>query len=150
VAACIVLLFLEREIFLTFDKIVRMPSHCQVPPEKSVRTRRVPTQEQSRKRVETILDAAAFVFAEAGFEAATTEAIAERAKTSIGSVYQFFPNKLALFTAVASRSIERSRVVIDELLAEDNEGKSWRDLLNAAIDRLVRSARQTPIFAPCW
>jgi AcrR family transcriptional regulator len=106
-----------------------------VPSEKSARTRRVPTQERSRKRVDTILDAASAVFGDIGFEAATTEAIAERAKTSIGSVYQFFPNKLALFEAVAARSIERSRAVVDELLANVDEKSSWSDLLGAAIDR---------------
>jgi AcrR family transcriptional regulator len=85
--------------------------------------------------VEAILDAAAAVFAELGFEGATTETIAERAKTSIGSLYQFFPDKLALFGAVAGRSIERSRSVVDELLAEGDEPGSWPDLLDAAIDR---------------
>jgi len=108
-----------------------------VPGEKSARTRRVPTQERSRKRVDTILDAAASVFADIGFEAATTEAIAEQAKTSIGSVYQFFPNKLALFEAVAGRSIERSRTVVDELLADVDENSSWSELLGAAIDRFA-------------
>jgi AcrR family transcriptional regulator len=95
----------------------------------------VPTQERSRKRVEAILDAAASVFAEIGFEAATTEAIALRAKTSIGSLYQFFPNKLVLFEAVAARSIDRSRAVVDELLAEGGMDRSWSDLLDAAVDR---------------
>ena len=123
-----------------------MPSHCQVPTEENARNRRVPTQERSRKRVEAILDAAASVFAEVGFEAATTEAIAERAKTSIGSVYQFFPNKVALFEAVAGRSIERSRVVIDELLTEGDKYKSWRELLNATIDRFGALREADPDF----
>jgi AcrR family transcriptional regulator len=117
--------------------IVRVASHCQVPTKKSARIRRVPTQERSRKRVETILDAAAAVFAETGFEAATTEAIADRAKTSIGSLYQFFPDKIALFEAVAARSIERSRTVVDELLAKGEKVASWSDLLDSAIDRFA-------------
>lgn len=129
-----------------FDKIVRMSSHCQVPTEKKARARRVPTQERSRKRVEAILDAAATVFAETGFEAATTEAIAERAKTSIGSVYQFFPNKLALFEAVAGRSIDRSRAVIDDLLTEGGKDLSWRELLDAAIDRFGALREADPDF----
>jgi AcrR family transcriptional regulator len=104
-----------------------------VPTKKGAGIRRIPTQERSRKRVEAILDAAAGVFAEIGFEAATTEAIAERAQTSIGSLYQFFPNKLVLFEAVAARFIERSRVVVDEILGE--EEASWVDVLDMAIDR---------------
>lgn len=112
-----------------------MSSHCQVSSRENARIRRVPTQERSRRRVEAILDAAAALFAEAGFEAATTEAIAERAQTSIGSLYQFFPNKLTLFEAVARRSIERSHKVVDEILTEGDEDGSWSDLLDAAIDR---------------
>lgn len=112
-----------------------MSSHCQVQTKKGAGIRRIPTQERSRKRVSAILDAAACVFAEIGFEAATTEAIAERAKTSIGSLYQFFPNKLVLFEAVAARFIERSRVVVDEIMAGEGEGASWIDILDTAIDR---------------
>ena len=96
--------------------------------------------------MEAILDAAAGVFAEAGFEAATTEAIAERAKTSIGSVYQFFPNKLALFEAVAGRSIDRSRAAIDELLAEKDELLSWQELLDATLDRFGALREEDPDF----
>jgi AcrR family transcriptional regulator len=53
--------------------------------------------------VEEILDAAAAVIAEVGVEAATTNAIAERAGSSVGSLYHFFPNKDAIVLGLASR-----------------------------------------------
>jgi AcrR family transcriptional regulator len=56
-----------------------------------------------------IVEAADRVFADVGYEAATMEQIAERAETSIGSVYQFFPNKGALFEALCDRYFERAR-----------------------------------------
>lgn len=96
--------------------------------------------------METILDAAAVVFATAGFETATMEAIAERAKTSIGSLYQFFPNKLALFEALAERAIERSRADVDQLLDDEAKSASWRDLLDAAIDRFASLREADPDF----
>lgn len=108
--------------------------------------RRVPSQERSRKRVESILDGAAVVFAEAGFEGATMESIAERAQTSIGSLYQFFPNKLALFEALARRSIERSRAAVDELLDAEAKLGSWRALVDAAIDRFASLREADPDF----
>lgn len=74
------------------------------------------------------------------------DAIAERAKTSIGSLYQFFPNKLALFEAVAERSIERSRVAVDELLDQEGKGRSWRALVDATIDRFVTLREADPDF----
>jgi AcrR family transcriptional regulator len=69
--------------------------------------RRSPKQKRGRQRVEKILQAAAEVFAEVGYEAATTHAIAERAQTAIGSLYQFFPDKLAIFHALELRHLER-------------------------------------------
>lgn len=65
----------------------------QPPP---VAARRAPKQLRSRRTVARILYAAARVFAEDGFEAATTNRVAERAEVSVGSLYQFFPNKAAL------------------------------------------------------
>ncbi|ACC69735.1 TetR/AcrR family transcriptional regulator [Paraburkholderia phymatum] len=65
--------------------------------------RRIPRQERAAKRVDALLDAAGDVIAERGFDAATMTAIAERAGTSIGAVYQYFPNKDALVFALRTR-----------------------------------------------
>ncbi len=78
--------------------------------------RRQPQQKRSQERVERILDAAAIVFDEVGFEAATTHAIASRADTAVGSLYQFFPDKLAIFNALELRHIDRVYVIWDKLL----------------------------------
>jgi len=78
--------------------------------------RRQPQQKRSQERVERILDAAAIVFDEMGFEAATTHAIASRADTAVGSLYQFFPDKLAIFNALELRHIDRVYVIWDKLL----------------------------------
>ncbi len=64
-----------------------------------------PKQERGRQRVNRLLDAAAEVFGEVGYEAATTILIAERAATSVGSLYQFFPNKEAIAKALAERYV---------------------------------------------
>lgn len=80
------------------------------------RMRRVPRQARGRKRVEAILEAAAELFAEIGIESTTTNAIAARAETSIGSIYQFFPNKAAILHALNARYIAQLRAMCDELL----------------------------------
>jgi len=49
-----------------------------------------------------LLNAAAHVIAETGYEAATMSEVAERAGASIGSLYQFFPNKEAVTQALRS------------------------------------------------
>lgn len=72
-------------------------------PETSLR--RHPRQDRGQRRVEKILDAAAELIAEGGVEAASTNAIAARSDTSVGSLYQFFPNKEAIVQALATRYI---------------------------------------------
>jgi len=64
-------------------------------------SRRLPQQARSRQRFNQILDAAARTFDEVGYEAATTEMIAVRANTSIGSLYRFFSDKSAILYALA-------------------------------------------------
>ncbi len=73
--------------------------------------RRQPKQQRGKQRVEKILDAAAAVFDEVGYEAATTHLIAAKARTAVGSVYQFFPDKAAIFHAMELRHIERVKVM---------------------------------------
>ncbi len=70
------------------------------------RITRSPVQKRGQQRVEAILDAAEAVFGEMGVEAATTNAIAERAGASVGSLYHFFSNKDAILQALAERYAE--------------------------------------------
>ena len=62
--------------------------------------RKQPKQQRGKERVEKILEAAAAVFDEVGYEAATTHLIAAQAETAIGSLYQFFADKAAIFKAM--------------------------------------------------
>lgn len=73
--------------------------------------RRQPKQQRGKERVEKILDAAAAVFDEVGYEAATTHLIAAQAGTAIGSLYQFFPDKAAIFKAMELRHAERVKAM---------------------------------------
>lgn len=78
-----------------------MPS----PRSSSPTPRRVPTQQRSQERLARIARAAGELSVEVGADAVTMEAIAARAETSIGSLYQFYPNKDALLHAVAERYV---------------------------------------------
>jgi AcrR family transcriptional regulator len=71
-----------------------------------VEPRKRPVQHRSRRTVARILDAAAEVLAERGYTATTTNAVAERAGVSIGSLYQYLPNKEALLVALAERHLD--------------------------------------------
>jgi AcrR family transcriptional regulator len=76
------------------------------------RLSRAPVQKRGQLRVEAILDAAEAVFGEMGVEAATTNAIAERAGASVGSLYHFFANKDAILSALVERFAESSMNIL--------------------------------------
>lgn len=78
---------------------------------KQATLRRAPQQPRGQRRIEAILDAAEGLFAEVGYDGATTNAIASRAHTSIGSLYQFFPNKEAIVQGLAERYLAQLREV---------------------------------------
>jgi AcrR family transcriptional regulator len=92
--------------------------------------RKQPRQARSRATAASMLDAAAHILAERGFAGFTTNAVAERAGASIGSLYQYFPNKYALIEAVRRRHF-------DEVLAA----------LRAAQDSKLPRARRIAAFA---
>ena len=75
---------------------------------RQVRTapRKRPRQERSRATVDAILAATARVLVRHGYDDLTTNAVAAAAGVSIGSLYQYFPNKTALVAALLDRHIE--------------------------------------------
>jgi AcrR family transcriptional regulator len=116
-----------------------MPSHLAVQP------RRVPTQQRGERRVAELLDAAASVIAEAGYEAATMSDIADRAGASIGSLYQFFPNKLSLTQALRNRyAVQFEDVWVP--LERDAETLSLERLCDRLIDSTIRFVKGHPAF----
>jgi len=99
-------------------------------PASAPAARRVPTQRRSRERLARIARAAGELCAELGVDAVTMEAIAARADTSIGSLYQFFPNRDALLHAVAEQYAA-------DLVALLEEGDPVPDAEQLALDALV-------------
>ncbi|MDJ0569023.1 MAG: TetR/AcrR family transcriptional regulator [Pleurocapsa sp. MO_192.B19] len=67
---------------------------------RSVKPRKLPQQERSRITVEAILEATAHILTEKGYDKTNTNLIAQRAGVSIGSLYQYFPNKKSLIVAL--------------------------------------------------
>ena len=121
--------------------------------------RRRPSQERSRDRVERILDATAALLGDTPVDKITTAAIAEEAGVPIGSVYQYFPNKLAVLAELARRVMEQVDLKTASLIAEDFGVLPWDQAIDRAIDatmqgyaaqpgylQLLLSIRPTPEF----
>jgi AcrR family transcriptional regulator len=75
--------------------------------DRRVEPRRKPRQVRAELTRDRILTAAAHVFAAHGYAAGTTNRIAEQARVSIGSLYQYFPNKDAILAELMVRHIDR-------------------------------------------
>lgn len=89
-----------------------------MPPRPHLKPRKRPSQARSKATVEAILVAAAQVFRRQGYAGATTDRIAERAGVSVGSLYQYFPNKDAILVALTERHVDAGFALVRELLAE--------------------------------
>lgn len=100
-------------------------------------TRRVPTQERSRRRVERILDAAASLVVERGVEALTTRDIAEAAGVPVASLYQYFADKDDVLVALVARDMAE----MDEQVASDVAALLASDA-DVSITTLVRTVME--------
>jgi len=79
--------------------------------------RREPKQQRSRQTVDAVLEAVQLVVKRHGTQALTTNRIAEAAGVSIGSLYQYFPDKRTIFTALHDRHVDDVRQVIEQTTA---------------------------------
>ncbi|GAB2781658.1 TetR/AcrR family transcriptional regulator [Amycolatopsis magusensis] len=106
------------------------------PADRRLEPRRKPRQVRAELTRERILTAAAHVFAEHGYAAGTTNRIAERARISIGSLYQYFPNKDAILAELLVQHIDRGAWTgADELdLSPGTLEAAVRAIIRDAID----------------
>jgi AcrR family transcriptional regulator len=98
--------------------------------------RRQPKQRRARQTVEAVLDAVARVVKRHGVRGVTTNRIAVAAGVSIGSVYQYFPDKRAIFAALLERHVDAIGRVIESTVVA-HAGSSLPDLVRALIDAMV-------------
>lgn len=105
-----------------------------------VSPRKAPRQSRSLGTVKAILDATARILVERGFAAVTTNAVAERAGVSVGSLYQYFPNKDALVTALHARHGEQMMAVIQRVLTKAMDA-TLDDALAGLIEATVEAHR---------
>jgi AcrR family transcriptional regulator len=112
----------------------------------SAQLRNEPVQARSTARLTALLDAAAAAVHELGYERLTTAMVAERAGASIGTVYRYFPDRIAVLQALASRNLERVLTGIHHAFA-DQQHETWRDAIDAGFDVYVSSFRTEPGFA---
>ncbi len=107
--------------------------------------RRSPRQTRAAQRREAFLDAAAELIGEAGYDAATMTGVAERAGASIGALYDYFPDKRALATAILDRYTQQADAHWQQVL----EAAGFQDRQSFAgffIDGVLRFAEERPAY----
>lgn len=105
--------------------------------------RRRPKQRRARQTVEAVLDAVIRLLKRGGSEAITTNRIAEVAGVSIGSVYQYFPDKRAIFTALHQRHVDQIDRMVQTKLVE-HAASSIEDLVRAMVEAMVEAHATDP------
>lgn len=108
-------------------------------PKTPLEPRKRPKQARAQETVDCILAGAARVFRREGWDA-TTNRIAEAAGVSIGTLYEWFPNKDALLFALAERHVEVAERELDAAL---DETRPTRDLFTR-IQRAILESQRFP------
>lgn len=105
--------------------------------------RKQPTQARSRGVVEAILEAAARIFDDRGYELTTTNEVAAVAGVSVGSLYQYFQSKDALITALHERHIEHM-LELSNAAFDRAESATLQNALRALVTAALNAHAQRP------
>ena len=103
--------------------------------------RRRPRQARSRATVAVIIEAGARILGAAGWEGFTTNRVAEAAGVSIGSLYQYFPDKTALLTAIRERHLADCLAALEGARSSGLRGEPLARLL---VDGMIGVHVATP------
>ena len=112
--------------------------------------RRAPSQKRSRERVERMLAAASALIAEQGSDAMKMGDVAERAGVSIGSLYQYFPDKGAIIRTLAERTNARGRECIETELAGVTDSAGFSAAFGGLIDTYYNLFLTEPVMRDIW
>ena len=111
-----------------------MPQRSQV----VLEPRKSPVQARSAASVKAILEATIQVLLEVGKERLTTTRVALRAGVSVGTLYQYFPNKSALLQAALKRHLAEVTEAV-ELVCKKQEGEPLRQMVTALITTFLQA-----------
>ncbi|WP_406005583.1 TetR family transcriptional regulator [Streptomyces sp. NBC_00637] len=118
-------------------------------PDGGTPLRRTPRQARSRARLALLLEAAERILVGDGVEALTTTRVAAEAKVSVGSLYQYLPDRDAIIDALAARYFARLEDVMDDLVRTAARER-WEDPVGVLLDTFARVYRTEHGFRALW
>jgi AcrR family transcriptional regulator len=111
-----------------------------------IRPKKLPRQSRSRTTFDAIVEASARLLAEGGLAAVTTNAVAARAGVSIGSLYEFFPNREAILAVLTVRRLAALRAGVESAIGKAR-ALERRDAVYFLIERIVAQvSRERALF----
>ncbi len=121
------------------------------PPLDVPRLRRVPRQARSRERLARMLDAAEELLVAEGPGALTTTRVAAAAGVSVGSLYQYLPDKEAIVEALAGRYLAEFEGLMEALAEEAAAAPElWSDPVGRLLDAFAQRYRERPGYRALW
>ncbi|MET3496683.1 TetR/AcrR family transcriptional regulator [Variovorax boronicumulans] len=126
------------------------PLQSQVVAIEAPSARKSPMQERSKARVERILEAAGELIVRGGSDQLKMSEVAASAGISIGSLYQYFPEKAALIRMLAERINAQSRECIREGLKDVSDLASLKTSFAALVDTYYAIVSEHPVMRDIW
>ncbi|MCJ7874011.1 TetR/AcrR family transcriptional regulator [Phaeobacter sp. J2-8] len=108
------------------------------PAPAALTARKTPRQSRAKVTLDAIFEAAIQVLIRDGMASLTTTRVAERAGVSVGTMYQYFPNKQALIYALNARYLEALAERI-EATCQSQHGAAINQMIDALIDTYWRA-----------
>jgi len=115
----------------------------RTPKKRELQLRKRPTQRRAQQTYDSILNAAAEILEKEGLKKFNTNYISQKSKVSIGSLYQYFPNKESVIVALIEFQHVKRIEALEELL-EKTEGQPIEELIQALIEAVFEIEKMNP------
>src|SRR6187402_1349839 len=107
-------------------------------PDSNLEPRKIPRQRRSREQVEKILSATRVILQGQGAAAVTAVTIAREAGVSVGSFYQYFPNKKAVLIALYHAYLDGLHEGVEQFESAEYQTLGWREFFGEVIGFVKR------------
>ena len=118
--------------------------------ESTGQPRRIPSQQRGRERFEKILAVASQLIESHGSDGLKMSEIVEKADLSFGALYQYFPDRSAIFATLAERFNEQGRRCVEEELAKVTDAAALQRALANIADEYYAFFRREPVMRDIW
>jgi len=136
--------------FIWKQVMTDIPDPEITPNSKAMSLRKMPNQNRSRERVENILKCASHLIEKSGSDTMRMSDLAKMAGVSIGSLYQYFPDKAAIIQTLANRYTQEGQTCIKNALAQVTKPDQLLLAFEALIDEYYEIFLADPVMRDVW